>query len=403
MSAPGSGALAILELTGDGALACVERLSGAGRLRGAGPSLVTLRRPRDEGDERDGGDEVLDEALVLVHGPRQLELHLHGSPAVVAAVAQELGGLVPAPPARNLEQAAREDLLLAPCDAAARVLLDQSEGALTRALQELAGRPWEDAVAGAEALLAAGRSAAHALRPLTVVLAGPVNAGKSTLFNTLLGEERALVHGEAGTTRDAIGEVALFGQWPVQLVDTAGARALPLAGAESGAPADCDASGSSLEVEAAGQARARELAQGAGLVLWCAPASPASPASPGTPGSVAAGETKGQARAGCESGPGAGAVGEPPAGAVVLTTRAGSVTAGARRIAALEEPSETRTEVARIFREHRGLPPRAWNPGEAVPFRQEHLMALEGWLAQAREVARGGPVPKPLSELLGPH
>jgi tRNA modification GTPase len=57
-----------------------------------------------------------------------------------------------------------------------------------------------------------------------VVLAGPPNAGKSSLFNALLGQERAIVTEIAGTTRDAIEHPCLMGQWPVRLVDTAGLR-----------------------------------------------------------------------------------------------------------------------------------------------------------------------------------
>ena len=57
-----------------------------------------------------------------------------------------------------------------------------------------------------------------------VVLAGPPNAGKSSLLNALLGLKRAIVSDEAGTTRDSIEESAEIGGWPVRLVDTAGLR-----------------------------------------------------------------------------------------------------------------------------------------------------------------------------------
>ena len=58
-----------------------------------------------------------------------------------------------------------------------------------------------------------------------VVLAGPPNAGKSSLLNALLGERRAIVSSAAGTTRDSIEEGVEIGGWPVRLVDTAGLRA----------------------------------------------------------------------------------------------------------------------------------------------------------------------------------
>jgi len=60
------------------------------------------------------------------------------------------------------------------------------------------------------------------LCPAEVVLAGPPNAGKSTLANALLGRAASIVHGRAGTTRDWVREQALLHGLPIWLTDTAG-------------------------------------------------------------------------------------------------------------------------------------------------------------------------------------
>jgi tRNA modification GTPase len=100
-----------------------------------------------------------------------------------------------------------------------------------------------------DALAQAGRG--ERLRDgLVVAIAGPPNAGKSTLLNRIAKREVAIVSPQAGTTRDVI-EVHLdLGGYPVTLLDTAGVR-------ETDDP-----------VEQEGVRRARERAAAADLVLW---------------------------------------------------------------------------------------------------------------------------------------
>jgi len=88
-------------------------------------------------------------------------------------------------------------------------------------------------------------------RPFRVVLAGKPNAGKSSLFNALVGDDAALVNAKAGTTRDYLEKSITIDGVKVALVDTAGRRE------------------ASEWIEAEAQTLGREQARHADLTLWC--------------------------------------------------------------------------------------------------------------------------------------
>jgi tRNA modification GTPase len=93
--------------------------------------------------------------------------------------------------------------------------------------------------------------AAERLRDgLRVVIAGPPNAGKSSLLNWLAGRQAAITSAIAGTTRDLVEAPTAIGGMPFLLVDTAGLR------------------DSADEVEAIGVDRARSSVEAADLILW---------------------------------------------------------------------------------------------------------------------------------------
>jgi len=235
------------------------------------PRRLVLRTLR----EASGG--ILDQALVVwmpgpgtFTGEDMAELHLHGGPAVRAAVLQVLAtcpGCRPAAPGDFTRRAFLNgrldlteaegvaDLIEAETEAQRRQALRQLDGALGRQVAEwrdqiidllasaeatldfsdegdvdedvletgLAGkvRSLRDAIAAA---LDDGRRGERLRDGFVVVLAGPPNAGKSTLLNALSRRDAAIVSPIAGTTRDAIEVRCDLGGLPVLLIDTAGLR-----------------------------------------------------------------------------------------------------------------------------------------------------------------------------------
>ena len=228
-------------------------------------------------------------------GEDMAELHLHGGRAVVAAVLAALGKLPGFRPAEAGEFTRRAfengRLDLTAVEGLADLVFAETEAQRAQAMRQFSGalgdraEAWRQRLIEALALVEARidfsdeatcrrtwfRPALHAARELleeiektladehrgerlreglVVAIAGPPNAGKSSLLNRLARREAAIVSPYAGTTRDVI-EVHLdLGGYPVTLLDTAGVR-------ESDDP-----------VEQEGVRRAQARAEAADLVLW---------------------------------------------------------------------------------------------------------------------------------------
>jgi len=179
------------------------------------------------------------ESIVVCRtGEHRVELHCHGGRLAAETIVNLLvsfGAVTQSPffqESRIGEELtvseAREDLTLAATQRTTAILLDQYRGALKRefdTIQELLiAENFADAKVRLDQLNGRSQLGSHLIEPWRVVLAGPPNVGKSSLLNLLLGYTRAIVHEQAGTTRDLLAERSSFDGWPIELIDSAGIR-----------------------------------------------------------------------------------------------------------------------------------------------------------------------------------
>ena len=265
-TAPGRGAIAIVRLSGPAALSIARGMTRGGRpLR---PRFAERRAfIAADGSLIDDGLALFFPAPRSYTGEDVVELHAHGSPAVARELllAAFAGGARMATAGeftRRAYEAGKLDLTAA--EAVADVIAAEHRSASRGAAARLSGGlaleierhaselaalgeelaaalDFPDEVAAPDAGVLADRIGVvdRALADLTgmwergrlvregvsVTIVGPPNAGKSSLLNGLLGDERALVSPVAGTTRDTIEETAALGQGVVaRLIDTAGLR-----------------------------------------------------------------------------------------------------------------------------------------------------------------------------------
>ena len=264
---PGIGAIGVIRVSGRGSIGMVAALFASKDLAAQPSHTLHVGVLQQNG-------EMLDEAVVsLFRAPRSytgedvVEISCHGSPYVQERVIQALLGLG-ARLARageftqraflngklDLAQAeAVADLIASHTAAAAKTALHTIRGGFSRALRELRERLIsfsalieleldfsqedvefadrtqlyhliEEAEETTSALLASFRLGNVIRNGVSVAIVGKPNAGKSTLLNTLLNEDRAIVSEIAGTTRDTIEEVLNIGGILFRLIDTAGIR-----------------------------------------------------------------------------------------------------------------------------------------------------------------------------------
>jgi len=240
LTPPGRGGISTVALLGPGAVQAIRAVFK--------PKADTPLQPGRllYGHVIDGEGRALDEVIARIaqhgNGWDEAEIHCHGGPAAVRAVASRLAevGLRPAEwPEYVTRRAARmgtsrivlESELLLPEVAtlpAAMLVVAQRSGVLARAVDKVrrcVASGAGDASARLAALLDAYETVGRRVeRPPRVVILGPTNVGKSSLMNRLVGGDRAIVTDVPGTTRDVVTERCQLGGLPVVVADTAGFR-----------------------------------------------------------------------------------------------------------------------------------------------------------------------------------
>jgi tRNA modification GTPase len=246
----GEGGIGVIQVSGPDSLEIVNAVF-------KGKKLKDLRKAESKrlyyGDICSNGTTV-DEVIVNIlreqdsfTGEDLVEVNCHGGilavkktlESVVSAGAKEVHWkeLAGRPLSNNKIDLIQEEALLeipvAKTKLGVKVLLDQYNGALSSYIQKIVKQIEEcdnnkellcDINNRLKEILATAAFGCAFTSPPRLIITGKPNAGKSTLINALLKEDRLITHEEPGTTRDAIDEMISIDNIPFTIIDTAGIR-----------------------------------------------------------------------------------------------------------------------------------------------------------------------------------
>lgn len=268
LTPPGRGAVAVIGVQGQGAIAVVANffrpISGR-KLDDLPMKRIVYGHWQVSKNHSSAGEDL----IVCKRSDTALEIHCHGGSQSSARIVGDLASAgcqemdaatwLLSEYSCSIQAAAHQALASATTSLTASILLDQYHGALRREIESMVADLEASRIDAARSrlnkLLDFAKFGLHLTKPWQVVIAGQPNVGKSSLINAIVGYERAIVFDQPGTTRDVVTATTAVDGWPIELSDTAGMHA------------------SDNAIEMAGIQLARQRLAAADLIVWVLDAS----------------------------------------------------------------------------------------------------------------------------------
>ncbi len=229
MTGKGTGAIATIQIFGDYVCDILSQIFVSQTQKPAefqkGKILVGLIQQKDK---------TIDQVTIGCEDNGIFTINCHGNPLIIEEIMQLLKKsgvkLITAEQFifktsvvnNSIALEARLKLPKAKSIEGTKLILNQTESGLTACAKKWLENWSQEYIPEIKQIIEASHKAKHIIFGCKIVLTGPPNTGKSTLFNRLAGKEKAIVTNIKGTTRDWVSLECKIGSMPVELFDTAG-------------------------------------------------------------------------------------------------------------------------------------------------------------------------------------